>query len=298
MSAPSSFLAALNRSTSVADDVCVDLPVVGGVALARHRAPAHLFERGISSDMVVVAQQNIASTSVKFDLGFGWREHFCASAAAVYVVPAEADARWQLDGESQCIYLALAREDVDDILRQFGIGEPSDCCWDLAGRGFDDMLVHELVVRLWEEASLIGLSPLLAGSCRIAILHALARRFQRKPMRAARALPRLARPSLQRVLAAIHEMPLAGISIEQLARIAGLTPFHFSRLFRNSTGRSPYRYYDELRFERAKDLLSTTDLAVTDIGHRLGFSHPSQFTRAFRRHAGCSPSAYRDQLHR
>lgn len=298
MGAPSNFLAVLVRPERVAGDVHVGPWAMGGVALARHRAPAHLFERGTSSDVLVIAQQNIASTSVKFDLGFGWREHFCASTAAVYVVPAEADARWRLDGESQCVYLALPRDDADELLRQFDVPQPSDCLWGLAGRGFDEALVHELVVRLWQEVSMVGPSPLLGSSCRIAVLHALARRFQRPPIIGTRTLPRLERSTLQRVLAAIHELPVWGLSIEQLAKEAGLSPFHFSRLFRNSTGRSPYRYYDELRFQRAKDMLSTTDLAVAIIGRQLGFSHPSQFTRAFRRHAGCSPSAYRDQLRR
>ena len=298
MGAPSSFLAVLARPEGVAGNVHVGPSAMGGVALARHRAPAHLFERGTSSDVLVIAQQNIESTSVKFDIGFGWREHFCASTAAVYVVPAEADARWRLDGESQCVYLTFPRDEADELLRQFDVPQPSDCLWGLAGRGFDEALVHELVLRLWREVSMVGPSPLLGSSCRIAVLHALARHFQRPPITGTRTLPRLERSTLQRVLAAIHELPAWGLSIEQLAKEAGLSPFHFSRLFRNSIGRSPYRYYDELRFQRAKDMLFTTDLAVASIGRQLGFSHPSQFTRAFRRNAGCSPSAYRDQLRR
>src|SRR5213079_2309361 len=101
--------------------------------------------------------------------------------------------------------------------------------------GFGEPLVHELSVRLWQEVALVGCTPLLGSSCRIAVLHALARRFRCKPSGAARALPRLGRAVLQRVLAALHDMPATGITVEQLAREAGLSPFHFSRLFRNST---------------------------------------------------------------
>lgn len=296
MSTPPSFLATLLHPERIAGDVHTGPSAMGGVALARHRAPAHLFERGISSDVLVIAQQNIASTSVKFDLGFGWREHFCASFAAVYAVPAEADARWRLNGESQCVYLALPRDEVNELLLQMNVSHPSDCLWGLAGCGFDEALAHEFIVRLWQEIVMVGPSPLLGSSCRIAVLHALARRFQTQPITGTKTLPKLKRSTLQRVLAAIHELPERGLSIEQLAHEAELSPFHFSRLFRNSTGRSPYRYYDELRFQRAKDMLTTTDLSITSIGHKLGFSHPSQFTRAFRRHAGCSPNAYRYHL--
>ncbi|MBS0476695.1 MAG: helix-turn-helix transcriptional regulator [Proteobacteria bacterium] len=293
-----SFLELLGRQQSIVGDVLAGPAATGGVDLAMHRAPAHLFERGASSDLLVVAQQNIASTSVKFDLGFGWREHFCASPAAVYVVPADADARWLLDDESQCVFLAFSQKDADDLLRQFDVPEPGRCLWELAGRGFDEALIHELVTRLWQEVMLVGPSPLLGSSCRVAVLHALARRFRSAAVARGRAQPKLDRVTLRRVLAAIHELPTPALSIEMLAKEAGLSPYHFSRLFRNSVGRSPYRYYDELRFQRAKDLLGTTDLPVNEIGSRLGFTHPSQFTRAFRRHAGCAPSAYRNQIGR
>lgn len=153
--------------------------------------------------------------------------------------------------------------------------------------------MHEIVLRLWQEVSLVGPSALLASSSRVTVLHALARRFQRCTKLVARSVPRLDRATLARVLDALHELPAEGLSVERLANVAGISAFHFSRLFRNTTGRSPYQYYDELRFQRARDLLITTRLDVADIGATLGFASPSQFARAFRRRAGCSPRAYR-----
>lgn len=285
----------LDQSECIPGEVIPGPSSPDGLALARQRAPAHLLERGRTSDLVIVAQQNIASTSVQFDLGFGWREHFCASAAAVYVIPAEADARWRLDGESQCVYLSLPFAEAYLLLESFGISHPADCVWSNASRGFDEPLVHESIMRLWQEVSAVGASPLLASSCRVAVLHALARRGSQVACIDGRAMPKLQRTQLQRVLAAIHEMPPEGLSIERLASVAGLSPFHFSRLFRNSVGCSPYRYYDGVRFELARDLLSSTKLPVAEVARRLGFADPSQFARAFRRRAGCAPGAYREQ---
>lgn len=269
---------------------------MGGVALARQRAPAHVFERGRTSDLVIVAQQNIASTSVEFDLGYGWREHFCPAPTAIYVIPAEADARWRLDGESQCVYLAIPQAEAHALLDDLHVARPTERLWELASRGFEEPVVHELLVRLWQEAISVGPSPLLGSSCRVAILHALARRSNGRQSAEARTAPKLQRGTLQRVLAAIHDMPADGLSIERLASLAGLSPFHFSRLFRNSVGCSPYRYYDKLRHERARELLASTDMPVERIARQLGFADASQFARAFRRHAGCAPGAYRTQV--
>ena len=200
-----------------------------------------------------------------------------------------------LNGESQCVYLALPEQDVTELLQAFSVPEPLEHLWRLAGRGFDERLVHELVLRLWQEVSSVGPTPLLESSCRVAVLHALARRFQHGSTAKSRTVPKLDGQALTRVLEAIHALPLEGLSVERLAEIAGHSPFHFSRLFRNSTGRTPYRYYDELRFQRARDLLATSSTPISEIGRRLGFASPSQFARAFSRHAGCSPRAYRTQ---
>lgn len=295
MGSSPNFITLLRHPQHIVGEVDVGPALPSSVSLARHRAKAHTFKRGVTSDVLIIAQQNINATSVTFDLGFGPNEHFCPSTSPVYIVPAEANAQWTLNGESQCVYLALPEQDVTQLFEDFGVTAPAEHLWRLAGRGFDERLVHELVLRLWQEISHVGSSPLLESSCRVAVLHTLARRFQREPTPTAKTTPKLERRVLNRVLEAIHVLPPEGISVERLAQIAGLSPFHFSRLFQNSTGRTPYRYYDELRFQRACDLLTGTSASITDIGAQLGFANPSQFTRAFSRHAGCSPRKYRTQ---
>lgn len=286
------FIDYLDTLTAVPGELRRGPTALDGMDLAQHRAPGHCFERGPSADLLIVAQQNIAASSVRFDLGFGWREHFCASPTAVHVIPADADARWRLDGESQCVFLALSDRQAKSLLEELRVPQPADCLWTLASRGFDDAYVHEMVLQLWREVTTLGPNPLLASSCRVALLHALGRRFQRGG-RDARAVPKLGQAALARVLAAMHELPASGLSVEGLAQLAGLSPFHFSRLFRNSTGRSPYRYYEEFRIGRARALLADSRLSIADIGRLLGYADPGQFSRAFRRHVGCPPRAYR-----
>jgi AraC family transcriptional regulator len=81
-----------------------------------------------------------------------------------------------------------------------------------------------------------------------------------------------------------------------LAETAGLSPFHFSRAFKESFGLPPHRYLSSRRIDKAKDLLARPNLSVTEIGAQLGFSETSSFSTAFLRHTGTTPTAYRRSI--
>lgn len=78
-----------------------------------------------------------------------------------------------------------------------------------------------------------------------------------------------------------------------MAAAARLSPFHFSRAFKVSTGLPPARWLARARLERAAALLRDTRLTVGEIADQVGYGGASQFARAFRRETGCSPQAYR-----
>jgi AraC family transcriptional regulator len=86
------------------------------------------------------------------------------------------------------------------------------------------------------------------------------------------------------------------IPLATLAGLAQLSPYHFSRAFRQSFGVPPHRYHIGRRIERAKCLLGNFSLSVTEIGVRLGFSESSAFSATFRRITACTPSDFRRSL--
>ena len=83
------------------------------------------------------------------------------------------------------------------------------------------------------------------------------------------------------------------LSVEDLARAAGLSRAHFSREFRRAFGESPHAYLLTRRLERAAALLRTTDRAVADICFMVGLGSVGSFTTSFGRMFAMTPTAYR-----
>ena len=83
------------------------------------------------------------------------------------------------------------------------------------------------------------------------------------------------------------------IGVDDLARAAGLSRFHFSREFRKAFGESPHAYLLTRRLERAAALLRGTDRRVAEICFAVGLRSVGSFTTSFTRTFGLSPTAYR-----
>jgi AraC-like DNA-binding protein len=149
------------------------------------------------------------------------------------------------------------------------------------------MVLAELAQAAAEGASDVGLDE--AG-----IL--LAARFVEivsgRPRRPAAAGPRDRRRAVEaalRIDASSHE----AIDLESVAREAGLSPFHFLRLFANALGVTPHQYLVRCRLRRAAHLLSDGARSITDVAFDVGFGDLSNFVRTFHRAAGVSPRVFR-----
>lgn len=83
------------------------------------------------------------------------------------------------------------------------------------------------------------------------------------------------------------------LSLDEMAEIACLSPFHFHRVFRATTGIPPGEFLAALRLDAAKRLLLTTSLSVTDVCFELGYASLGTFTTRFKRRVGLSPLQFR-----
>lgn len=91
----------------------------------------------------------------------------------------------------------------------------------------------------------------------------------------------------------IDDNSQAELDLEQAAKQAGLSPFHFLRLFSRVLGVTPHQYLVRSRLRHAARRLADEDIAVTEIAYDVGFGDLSNFVRTFHRAAGVSPTRFR-----
>jgi len=150
-------------------------------------------------------------------------------------------------------------------------------------------LLHEL-----NEANVV--SRLYADSLAIALAMQLVRRYSSlKDVRVGGGgmAPHKLRKAIGLIDRHLAEEEEGRVGLRGVAREVGMSYFHFSRAFKHSMGMSPTNYIAERRIESAKKLLQETELPISEIALRAGFSSQSHFTTSFRRVAGATPKAFR-----
>lgn len=105
-------------------------------------------------------------------------------------------------------------------------------------------------------------------------------------------VPPLGRKEIARVTDYIEAHLDRPIGLDELAALVSVSRFHFTRLFKRSTGMTASHYIERSRIRRAQTLILDTALPLADIALMAGFSDQSHFTRRFHRHVGCTPAAF------
>jgi AraC family transcriptional regulator len=94
----------------------------------------------------------------------------------------------------------------------------------------------------------------------------------------------------------VREQLADEISVETLAGLVELSPFHFSRVFKQATGMSPLQFVTRERITRAQQLIRETSRSLIQVALEVGYTSPSHFARVFRRVTGMTPTEFRSAL--
>lgn len=177
----------------------------------------------------------------------------------------------------------------------FGLTElPLDACVAASPRlFFEDAELLKTALKLSEAVNLEGGDRHYCEALGIVLAHDLARLAPHAGHTAQKFRGGLAGWQQQTVATHIARNLGESISLTSLAALVRLSPYHFSRAFKQSFGMPPHRYHIHRRIERAKALLANPERSATEIGAVVGFSSASAFTMTFRKVTGTTPTEYR-----
>jgi AraC family transcriptional regulator len=209
-------------------------------------------------------------------------------------LPADAPNRLRLGKEDpervlSYSYLIFEPSYLADLALSNGIGGPLDFIPTFAT---PDPFLHQIASavasapRIKDPAGNLLIESLINAAC-ARILHTYAEVRYRLS-----GPSRLTDDQLRRAIDYIRDHMGEALDLGSISRAAGLSVFHFARLFRAATGDSPFHFVTRTRMERAKELLRKTRLPISDIAERVGYRQPSHFSARFRSVLGCPPDAY------
>ena len=84
------------------------------------------------------------------------------------------------------------------------------------------------------------------------------------------------------------------ISLDEVSREVNISPYYFSKLFKDSTEQNFIEYLTNLRMDKAKELLLTTDSSMKEICSMVGYADPNYFSRTFKKNIGVTPTEYKE----
>ncbi len=218
----------------------------------------------------------------------------------VAIIPGARAWKWEFKAETESDLLPLCLEDA--FLREAArsVDVDPDGLEILPIMGLRNPRIEQIGLLLKEEIEAEGLlgGKLYAESLATALAITLIRDHSSLGRKAARRAAReraggLSRRALEEVIDYIGDNLQKDLTLAKIAGAAHMSPYHFSRLFKESTGLAPHQYVIERRVQRAKELLGSTALPIAEIAFLCGFANQSHLNRHFKRLLGVSPGALR-----
>ena len=226
----------------------------------------------------------------------GVKRHRPPAAGSVSLLPAGCPARVRSSGCKDELHIFLEPGLVGRVAAEaFGLDPARLTVPPLDGLDLPQLRVPMLAVGAELTAGAGG--PLAAESLANVLAVHLIRHVSAPRQPARRRDGTLPRARLRAVVEYVEEHLDGSPTLEQLAAVARLSPYHFARQFKAATGLPPHQYVILRRVERAKQLLQAgTDLSLAEVAAHAGFTDQSQFSHHFKRIVGVTPGQFRTRV--
>jgi AraC family transcriptional regulator len=194
---------------------------------------------------------------------------------------------------TQTLHLHLSKDLLARTAEEVGDYDPAHLSL-VARAGFQDPLLTQIGLMLWRELEQDAPAGKLYAqtAAQMLVVHLL-RHYTSVGDAIKELSHRLTPQQLRHVIDCVQAHLSQDLSLEVLAQQIGFSPYHFARLFRQTTGESPHQFVLRQRIERAQRLLKETDIPLAHVAIESGFADQSHLTQVFKRHLGLTPRAYR-----
>ncbi|EDX86650.1 transcriptional regulator, AraC family protein [Synechococcus sp. PCC 7335] len=213
----------------------------------------------------------------------------------ILITPADTPLFVRWEGDEDCLQIQLTDEFVKEVARETVIGDSDHLSLMPTFQAHNPQLesISQMLLNEYQQGSLAN--QLYLDSLTNVLTVTLLREHTITQPQLAVYEGGLPQYQLRRILEYIDAHLDQDIKLVDLAGLLDMSQFHFSRLFKQSVGISPYQYLIQQRVERAKQLLKQTDRLITDIALDCGFSSHSHLSKQFRQLTGVTPKAFRSR---
>ncbi|MBW4637071.1 MAG: helix-turn-helix domain-containing protein [Gloeocapsa sp. UFS-A4-WI-NPMV-4B04] len=264
---------------------------LAGLYLENHHSPPHETPEHYPIQHVVAIQtQGVVQSERKLN---GQFKNEYIVAGDICVVPAHTHHWIHSQGEQELILLSFAPAFINQVAQESGARERIEIVPHFAK---SDPLIHQigLALRKALQADSIN-NQVYVQSMGITLAAHLIEYYSAEKQ----SLPIINSalcPNIGQAIDYIHSHLTQDLSLEAIATTIGMSQYHFSRVFKQTTGITLWQYVVQQRIQLAKRLLKKVDLSIVDVSKYLGFSSQGQFTNFFRKHSGVTPTQYRQKL--
>lgn len=213
----------------------------------------------------------------------------------IIVTPAGVRSGWRWFAPSDVIVVTLDPAKVAQFAQsELGLLLDPQQFRDLPQFSDPDLCAAGVMLRDALEGDDMSSAVMFEAMSRVLLVKLLQRYGKRRPEEVDQAA-RFTTQQYQRVLDYVQRRLDQSISVDELAREAGLSPSHFSRVFKETLGSTPMQYVMAFRIEQAVKMMTDLKRPLGDIALACGFSDQAHFTRSFKQVTGQTPRQYRTE---